>query len=168
MSRLRLLTPALVILVIASLPACNEKPAEQADGKSATKVEVGTPAADTGAPPPVDTAPPPVDTTGPTAQEGEDESETGEAVEPAPPLPAEFEQVGVAPCDEYVASYVGCITDKVPEAEREAQRRVVFDNITSWKQTAAGGGAAQKSLLTACKIATEQAKRATQDWGCEW
>ena len=159
MSRLRLIIPA---LVLALLPACNEKPAEP---KSATKVEPGkaAAAAESGAPPPAEAAPV-VDGADQAAQDGE----TGEAEEPPTPLPEEFEQVGVATCDEYVKSYVACIADKVPESDREAQRRVVFDNITSWKQTAAGGGGAEKGLQTACKIATEQAKRATQEWGCEW
>jgi hypothetical protein len=82
-------------------------------------------------------------------------------------LPEEFEKVGVEACDDYVTTYLACI-EKAPEAEREAARRAVFDNITSWTQTKAGGPAAEKGLQTACKIATEQAKRATQAWGCEW
>ena len=98
------------------------------------------------------------------------ETETGdeeEAVEQAP-LPDSFEKVGVELCDAYVKDYVACIDTKVPEAEREALRRQVFANIQAWKQTAAGGSSAQAGLQTGCRIAREQAKRATQDWGCEW
>lgn len=96
------------------------------------------------------------------------ETETGEEAEPAEPLPAVFEQVGVDVCDQYVTDYGKCIDAKVPEAERDAARRIVFENVSAWKQTAAAGAAGQKSLQTACRIAREQAKRATQALGCEW
>jgi hypothetical protein len=84
------------------------------------------------------------------------------------PVPETFEKVGVATCDDYVAAYERCIAEKVPEGEREAQRRVVFDNVAVWQQTAKGGPAGEKGLQTACKIATEQAKRSTEAWGCAW
>lgn len=152
------------VVALALLFACkNEQPIEEGKG-AANQVEPGrAPPVETGAPTPVEatTAPSPGETG------GDEETDTGELVEQQP-LPDEFEKVGVASCDEYVASYVACIEEKVPEAEREAQRRVVFDNISSWKQTAAGGGGAEKGLQTACKIATEQAKRATREWGCAW
>jgi|SRR5690606_38038058 len=154
--------PLLLVLVIALLPACKDKSVEDA-GKAAVEVAPGkaTPAAGEAEVESQSAA-------GETGETGKDEeTETGEAIE-QPPIPDEFEKVGVASCDEYVASYVACIHEKVPEADREAQRRIVFDNVSAWKQTAAGGGAAEKGLQTACKIATEQAKRATQDWGCAW
>lgn len=112
-------------------------------------------------------APPSTTEVEPAASAGEAESETG-AEEPAPPLPATFDKVGVAVCDDYVAAHVACIDAKMPEAEREAARRVVFENVEVWKQTASGGASAQKGLETACRIALEQAKRATQELGCDW
>ena len=162
MSPRQLLVP---VVALALLSACkSEQPKEE--GKGAAKVEPGKAApVETGAPTPAEqptTAAAPGETGG-----GEEETETGEAIE-QPPLPEAFEKVGVSSCDDYVSKYVACIDEKVPEAEREAQRRIVFDNVTAWKQTAAGGGAAEKGLQTACKIATEQAKRATKDWGCAW
>ncbi len=96
------------------------------------------------------------------------ETETGEEAEPAEPLPAVFEQVGVEVCDQYVTDYGKCIDAKMPETERDAARRIVFENVSAWKQTAAVGPAGQKSLQTACRIAREQAKRATETLGCEW
>jgi hypothetical protein len=109
----------------------------------------------------------------PAAETGEPagtqtETETGEPDEPLEPLPAKFEQVGVDVCDQYVTDYSKCIEAKVPEAEREVARRSVFENVSVWKQTAAAGPAGQKSLQTACRIAREQAKRATESIGCEW
>ena len=100
------------------------------------------------------------DTTG-----GETETETGEEL---PPPPSTFEKVGVEVCDQYVTDYVACIDAKVPEDERDAQRRHVDENVSAWKQMASGGPSAEKGLQTACRIAREQAKRVTADWGCEW
>jgi hypothetical protein len=157
MSR-RLLVPA---LVIALLPACKN----EHEDKPAVEVQPGkAPPAESSAGQPEQ----PTTAVAPSETGGAEETETGDEVPALAPMPDEFEKVGVASCDEYVASYVACIAEKVPEAEREAQRRIVFDNVTSWKQTAAGGGAAEKGLQTACKIAAEQAKRATRDWGCTW
>lgn len=152
-------------VALALLSACKSEQSPEGGKGAVNKVEPGkAPVAE-----PTPTPTTAVTTAAPTAGEtgGDDDTDTGEVVE-QPPLPDEFEKVGVTSCDEYVASYVACINDKVPEAEREAQRRLVFDNVSSWKQTAAGGGAAEKGLQTACKIATEQAKRATSAWGCAW
>jgi hypothetical protein len=134
---------------------------EKAEAAPAKQVEPVTPAETNTAaePKPTET------TTG--AKDANAETDTGEEVEPAAPLPDSFEQVGVDVCDQYVTDYGKCI-EKMPEADREAARRVVFENITVWKQTAAGGPAGQKSLQTACRIAREQAKRATASSGCEW
>jgi hypothetical protein len=160
MSRRPLLFSA---LVIALLPACKDQQPEEGQGKDAAAVEAGK--APSPEPQPVQPEIERPEEAG--AAEAEAEADDEEAAE-QPPVPEQFEAVGVDSCDKYVASYVACIDEKVPEAEREAQRRIVFDNVSAWKQTAAGGGAAEKGLQTACKIATEQAKRATQDWDCAW
>jgi len=177
MTPLRLLAP--LALVIALLPACKgEDPSDQAD-KTAVTAEIGkAPASDASASGADGIAPAtagaPADTAGeaPLGVPGDDGEDAGageddEAEEQAP-LPDNFEKIGVELCDQYVADYMTCVADKVPEADREAQRRAVFDNVSVWKQTAAGGKAAERGLQTACRIAREQAKRATEDWGCEW
>jgi hypothetical protein len=120
------------------------------------------------APAPAPVEPTPVELAEAPAEPASTETDTGEEPEPAVPVPATFEQVGVDVCDQYVADYGKCIDAKVPEAEREAARRIVFENVTVWKQTAAAGPAGQKSLQTACRIAREQAKRATESLSCEW
>lgn len=116
----------------------------------------------------VEKAPEPAQPEPAVKPEGEagSESDTGEE-EPPVALPESFEKIGIAECDDYVAAHVACI-EKMPEAEREAARRSVFDNLEAWKQTAAGGPAAEKGLTTGCRIAREQAKRATQTLGCQW
>ncbi|MFO7561844.1 MAG: hypothetical protein R6X02_04320 [Enhygromyxa sp.] len=164
MSRRRLLVPA---LVLALLPACKDKQPEPGQDESAVAVEPGKAASAGSGEAKPDEGPVDQPSKAETGDGGEEEAETGDAGEQEP-VPEEFEQVGVASCDDYVARYVACINEKVPEAEREAQRRIVFDNVTAWKQTAAAGGAAEKGLQTGCKIATEQAKRATEAWGCDW
>jgi hypothetical protein len=148
-------------LLIVSLPACKGADSEE---KAETSAVAPAPAADAQAP---EIKPPEA---GDAPQIPEPGTETGEEEEEevAEALPESFEQVGVELCDAYVKDYVACIDTKVPEAEREALRRQVFTNVQAWKQTAAGGSSAQAGLQTGCRIAREQAKRATQSWGCEW
>lgn len=161
MSHLRILAA----LVIALLPACKDKEAVDGQAKTAGKVEAGK------APAPATSDAVEVATASGSDEDEEaleagGEGETGEPIE-QPPLPDTFDKVGIELCDQYVADYLACF-EKVPEDKREAQRRVVFNNVRSWKQTAAGGKGAEKGLQTACRIARAQAQRATQEWGCEW
>lgn len=151
-------------LALALVTACKgEEP--KADGKGAEAKQPETKPEAKPEPP----QPEPTDTAAKAEAGDTGEDETGGEDEGAvEPLPETFEKVGVAACDDYVGAYERCIADKVPEADREAQRRIVFENVESWQQTAKGGPAAEKGLQTACKIATEQAKRTTQGWGCEW
>src|SRR5690606_2023261 len=104
MSARRLLIPA---LVIALLPACGDKPSEAEPGKPAVAVEPGKATTPVDKPTDSEVAPTP-------AAAGDEDTETGDAIEP---VPEEFESVGVESCDQYVASYVACINEKVPEAE---------------------------------------------------
>jgi hypothetical protein len=156
-------------LLFTALFACKggesgEAKQDKAPAAAPAPVESGTPPAESGVEPGVETG------KAVAAEAGEPgtETETGDEAEPAVPLPATFEQVGVDVCDQYVTDYSKCIDAKVPEAEREAARRIVFENVSAWQQTAAAGASGQKSLQTACRIAREQAKRATQTLGCEW
>jgi hypothetical protein len=149
--------------LIASLPACKGADSEQ---KAAPSAAAPTPAAPADPQKPETSAAESADAAG---EGGTDTgTETGEEEEEQAPLPASFDEVGVELCDAYVKDFVGCIDSKVPEAEREALRRQVFVNIAAWKQTAAGGESAKQGLQTGCRIAREQAKRATQDWACDW
>lgn len=177
----RCLTAPLALLaltLLAASPACK---GEETHGANAAQGQVGkaqTPAPDPDeeeaegvAPGEGEGSPTAADESGdPPIDEASDEADDGDEAEsgPAEPLPDTFEALDVAICDQYVADYEACIADKVPEGEREAQRRLVFDNLESWKQTKAGGEAAERALPTACRIAREQAKAATADWGCEW
>jgi hypothetical protein len=152
--------PLASALLFTALFACKGAESGETTGKvDAAPSEKAAPVD----PPPVepDNVAPEVTPTGGT------ETDTGDEPEPLAPLPATFEQVGVDVCDQYVADYGKCIDSKMPEAEREAARRIVFDNVTSWKQTASAP-TGQKSLQIACRSAREQAKRATEALKCEW
>ncbi len=169
---------ALCVLCLTATPACGGEPEStpksgevgkatpktQAEAGAAEEAEAGNDAAvaaDAGAADAADAGL--VDPPG--GDEGTDEDTDAEPLEP---LPDSFDEVGVAICDQYVSDYVTCIDEKVPEAEREAQRRIVFDNVRAWRQTKAGSEAAAKGLQTGCRIAREQAKRATSAWACDW
>ena len=167
---------ALVVLAAATFACKGSEPAAKTDAKKADagkKADEDKAAAEPakeeeGAKPAeevdsVDSADPPVDEAG-AETEAEDEDPADAA-----PLPDTFDELGVEVCDQYVADYVACIDEKVPEDQRDAQRRIVFKNIEAWKQMQASGGpSAQQGLQIGCRSAREQAKRDTQVWACTW
>lgn len=158
MSARHLLASALLFTALFACQAADSGAASKGKAESAPAAQ----------PAPVEPLPVEVEPAQTTDEPAGSETETGDEAEPPVPLPAAFEQVGVEVCDQYVTDYSKCIDAKVPEAEREAARRIVFENVSAWKQTAAAGPTGQKSLQTACHIAREQAKRATATLGCEW
>jgi hypothetical protein len=162
---------SLFALTLALVPACKgDEPGKAGpDAADAGKAEANQgPEASAGAGPTTAVEPEGASAGAATGEDADAGTEAGEVEAPLEPIPETFEKVGVKACDEYVSAYERCIAEKVPEGEREAQRRVVFDNVAVWQQTAKGGPAAEKGLQTACKIATEQAKRSTEAWDCAW
>jgi hypothetical protein len=131
-------------LLFTALFACKGDEAGEAS-KDKAPAAASAPA-ESGAPTPVESGP--AAESGKSVESGEPaeagtETETGEETEPVEPLPAEFDKVGVDVCDQYVTDYGKCIDTKVAEAEREAARRIVFENVSAWKQTAAASAAGQ-------------------------
>jgi hypothetical protein len=157
-------TRSLVIALSLALVAC--KGESDAADKQAAPAPAPAPAPEQAGPAPQPAQPTPDEVTPPLAGSESDSGDEEDA--PLVPVPATFETIGIAECDGYVTAHLACIDTKVPEAEREAARRKVFETVEVWRQTAAGGASAQKGLSTACRIALEQAKRETQNLGCEW
>jgi hypothetical protein len=75
--------------------------------------------------------------------------------------------VGVPECDEYLAKYEKCVTEKVPEAARPQLKQSVETMRSSWKQ-AASNPVAKPGLAQGCKQALETAKTAMGAYGCSW
>lgn len=130
---------ALAALTALSLAAC--KPADDAPAADAASGVTAT--ADTA---PADAAPAaPADTTG-TA--GTDTVDAG---------------TGVPECDQYLEKVYACISDKVPEAQREMMKQGIEQSKAGWSAVA------DKAALAAqCKTAMDQAKAGYAALGCSF
>jgi hypothetical protein len=93
-----------------------------------------------------------------------------EAAPPASEAPkAAAEQTkgefGVPECDEYIAKYLECIDNKVPEAMRDGLKQSLKQTKSSWQQ-AASTSEGRAGLATACRQATETARQTMKAHGC--
>ncbi len=91
------------------------------------------------------------------------------ATEPAatePAAVAEGDSIGVPECDDYLAKYMACVSDKVPEAARAQFEQSLSTTREQWKQAAATPEG-KANLVQACTTAREQAKSALGAFGCE-
>lgn len=72
---------------------------------------------------------------------------------------------GIAECDEFLAAYEQCLSDKMP-AEARAQMQVGFDQWKkSWADMAANE-ATKASLPMVCQQSRDASKPALQAYGC--
>lgn len=71
----------------------------------------------------------------------------------AVPDPAELE-VGVPSCDRYVALYIRCIDEQMPEDRKSESYQKLQESVVMWRK-AAETEAGQKGLADACQTAAE-------------
>ena len=70
---------------------------------------------------------------------------------------------GVAECDQYLEKVYACISDKVPEAQRDMMKQGIEQSKASWSAIT------DKTALAAqCKTAMDQAKTAYAAMGCSF
>lgn len=70
---------------------------------------------------------------------------------------------GVAECDQYLEKVYACISDKVPEAQRDMMKQGIEQSKASW------AAVTDKTALAAqCKTAMDQAKTAYAAMGCSF
>lgn len=70
---------------------------------------------------------------------------------------------GVPECDQYLEKVYACISDKVPEAQREMMKQGIEQSKAGWSALT------DKTALAAqCKTAMEQAKTAYAAMGCSF
>ena len=122
-----------------ALAAC--KPADK-------PVDAAAPAADTAAAPAADAAAAPAATP---------------AVDPSavPAADTVTAGTGVPECDTYLEKVYACISDKVPEAQRDMMKQGIDQSKASWASVT------DKTALAAqCKTAMEQAKTSFGAMGC--
>ena len=74
-------------------------------------------------------------------------------------------KIGVPECDDYIAKYEACLSNKVPEAGR-AQMKTAFDQVKSTWRQAAATPQGKAGLAAGCKAATDQARTAMKAYGC--
>ena len=70
---------------------------------------------------------------------------------------------GVPECDQYLEKVYACISDKVPEAQRDMMKQGIEQSKSSW------AAVTDKAALAAqCKTAMDQAKTAYAAMGCSF
>ena len=70
---------------------------------------------------------------------------------------------GVPECDQYLEKVYACISDKVPEAQREMMKQGIEQSKAGW------AALTDKTALAAqCKTAMDQAKTAYAAMGCSF
>ena len=87
------------------------------------------------------------------------------AASPAATTTASADKVGVPECDDFIAKYDACISDKVPEAARAQFKTAVQQWRSSWRQAAATPQG-KAGLTAACKQAAEQARTSMKAYNC--
>lgn len=73
---------------------------------------------------------------------------------------------GIAVCDEYIAKYIVCISDKVPDAARKPMMDALEESANAWREAA--HSPARDGLETACRTAIDAARQATAGMGCSF
>lgn len=90
------------------------------------------------------------------------------AMNPAGEKPAmTAEKIGVPECDDFIAKYDACVSDKVPAAARAQYKSAVAQWRASWKKLA-DNPSTKGSLAAACKQAAEQQAAALKAYGCSF
>jgi tetratricopeptide (TPR) repeat protein len=73
--------------------------------------------------------------------------------------------IGIPECDQYLAAYESCLTEKVPESARAMFGTSLTQMRKSWRQAAATP-ANREGLVRACTVAREQARQSLATYGC--
>lgn len=129
---------ALFLAAAATLALAACKPADK-------PADAAAPAADTAAAPAADAAAAPA----------------ADTVAAAPAADTVNASTGVPECDTYLEKVYACISDKVPEAQREMMKKGIDQSKASWASVT------DKTALAAqCKTAMDQAKTSFGAMGC--
>lgn len=77
------------------------------------------------------------------------------------------DKIGVPECDDFIAKYDECVSNKVPELVRAQYKDAVARWRTEWRKLA-NDPAARSQLVTYCKQAAEQQNTALKSFGCSF
>lgn len=98
------------------------------------------------------------------AAEGEEALEGAEGEEAAE---GDEAAIGVPECDDLIAKYSACVSEKAPEDAREKTLADFNANVEAWKKDAADESK-KAELAQGCTAQAEALKKSTEAWGCEW
>jgi hypothetical protein len=76
------------------------------------------------------------------------------------------EPVGVPECDDYLAKYDRCISEKLSDASAQPKRSADMMRA-SWRQAAADPEA-RTGLAETCRVALKEAKISMKAYSCSW
>jgi len=74
-------------------------------------------------------------------------------------------KIGVPECDDFIAKYESCVSNKVPEMARAQYKTAIDQWRASWKKLA-DNPQTKGSLAAACKQAADQQTAALKSFGC--
>jgi hypothetical protein len=77
------------------------------------------------------------------------------------------DKIGVPECDDFIAKYDACVSNKVPEMVRAQYKDAIARWRTEWKKLA-NDPATRAQLATTCKQAAEQQNAALKSFGCNF
>lgn len=77
------------------------------------------------------------------------------------------EKIGVPECDDFIAKYDACVSNKVPEMARAQFQSALKQWRESWKKLAENPST-KPTLVSACKQAAEQQAAALKAYGCSF
>jgi len=77
------------------------------------------------------------------------------------------DKIGVPECDDFIAKYDACVSNKVPEVVRAQYKDAIARWRTEWRKQA-NDPATRGHLAAACKQAAEQQNAALKSFGCSF
>lgn len=98
---------------------------------------------------------------------------TGTSDKPATATPASDtasttgDKIGVPECDDFIAKYDACVSNKVPELVRAQYKDAIARWRSEWRRMANDPGT-RGQLAAACKQAAEQQNTALKSFGCSF
>lgn len=75
------------------------------------------------------------------------------------------EKIGVPECDEFIAAYDACVSDKVPEVARAQYKASIEQWRSSWRKLAENPQT-KATLAATCKQSAEQARVSMKSFNC--
>lgn len=85
------------------------------------------------------------------------------AATPAPAANTGSASIGVPECDQYLEKIYACLSDKLPEAQRDMVKQNIERSRNAWQ------GSTDKTAIAAqCRTALEQARASFGPMGCSF